>query len=129
MKLFWELEGRSILSSAKETSGPVNKIDKSWLQTVFDGVGDVVAETVKAAAECGSFGLQLMPNAFEVSPYRICSITFEGEADTCRLYLPIDIWRRSTPLVRLSRRTGTTNHHTSGIQCIARLHSIREPAS
>ncbi|KAJ9094402.1 hypothetical protein QFC21_005941 [Naganishia friedmannii] len=66
VKLFWELEGQSILSSAKETSGPVGKIDNPWLQTVFNGVGDVVAETVKAAAECGSFGLQLMPNAFEI---------------------------------------------------------------
>lgn len=66
VKLFWELEGQSILSSGKETPGSVGKIDKPWLQTVFNGVGDVVAETVKAAAECGSFGLQLMPNAFEV---------------------------------------------------------------
>lgn len=37
------------------------------MDKTFAKVGDVVAETVKAGAECGSFGLQFMPNAFEVS--------------------------------------------------------------
>lgn len=64
VKLFWELEGQTILSS--DNSREPMKIDKRWLETVFEGAGNVIAETVKAAAECGSFGLQLMPNAFEV---------------------------------------------------------------
>jgi hypothetical protein len=64
VKLFRELEGQTILSS--DNSREPTKIDKQWLETVFEGAGNVIAETVKAAAECGSFGLQLMPNAFEV---------------------------------------------------------------
>lgn len=43
------------------------KVDRSWLDATFAKVGEVVAESVKAGAECGSFGLQLVPNAFEVS--------------------------------------------------------------
>ena len=44
------------------------KIDRRWLDQTFAKVGEVVAESVKAGAECGSFGLQLVPNAFEVCP-------------------------------------------------------------
>jgi hypothetical protein len=43
------------------------KVDRLWLDATFAKVGEVVAESVKAGAECGSFGLQLVPNAFEVS--------------------------------------------------------------
>jgi tubulin--tyrosine ligase len=68
VKLFWELQGQTILSSSKEGSKTHQKIDNAWLDSVFDSTGEVIAETVKAAAECGSFGLQLMPNAFEVCP-------------------------------------------------------------
>lgn len=46
------------------------EVTKEWLDKTFAKVGDVVAETVKAGAECGSFGLQFMPNAFEVSTPR-----------------------------------------------------------
>lgn len=42
------------------------KINKAWLDKVFEKVGVVLDESVKAGVECGSFGLQLMPNAFEV---------------------------------------------------------------
>ena len=42
------------------------KVDRRWLDETFAKVGEVVAESVKAGAECGSFGLQLVPNAFEV---------------------------------------------------------------
>lgn len=66
MKLFWELEGQSIISSTHDGSETPARIDRQWLDSVFEGAGNVIAETVKAAAECGSFGLQLMPNAFEV---------------------------------------------------------------
>lgn len=73
VKLFWELEGQNILTS--EDSATRHIIDRPWLDTVFARSGEVIAETVKAAAECGSFGLQLMPNAFEVcscKAYRKC---------------------------------------------------------
>lgn len=43
------------------------EISKEWLEETFDKVGEVINESVRAGVECGSFGLQLMPNAFEVS--------------------------------------------------------------
>lgn len=46
------------------------RISKEWLEEVFGRVGEVVNEAVRAGVECGSFGLQLMPNAFEVSAVR-----------------------------------------------------------
>ncbi|WWD20428.1 hypothetical protein CI109_104904 [Kwoniella shandongensis] len=67
VKLFWELEGLSGL--AESSSGKYEErgvVTKQWLEEVFGKVGDVVAESIKAGAECGSFGLQLMPNAFEI---------------------------------------------------------------
>lgn len=42
------------------------EVTEEWLETTFDIVGKVIAETVTAAVNCGSFGLQLLPNAFEV---------------------------------------------------------------
>jgi tubulin--tyrosine ligase len=42
-------------------------VGKEWLDETFKTVGEVVNESVRAGVECGSFGLQLMPNAFEVS--------------------------------------------------------------
>ncbi|OXG19421.1 cytoplasmic protein [Cryptococcus neoformans Tu401-1] len=73
VKLFWELEGISALdcSSSPSSDGKYSyisrgKITEEWLDKTFAKVGDVVAETVKAGAECGSFGLQFMPNAFEI---------------------------------------------------------------
>ena len=69
MKLFWELEGLDALSDTplgEYTSR--GKIDRTWLNQTFAKVGEVVAESVRAGAECGSFGLQLVPNAFEVRP-------------------------------------------------------------
>ncbi|AAW46627.1 cytoplasm protein, putative [Cryptococcus deneoformans JEC21] len=73
VKLFWELEGISALncSSSPSSDGkysyiPRGEVTKEWLDKTFAKVGDVVAETVKAGAECGSFGLQFMPNAFEI---------------------------------------------------------------
>lgn len=44
-------------------------VGKEWLDGTFKKVGEVVSESVKAGVECGSFGLQLMPNAFEVSHF------------------------------------------------------------
>lgn len=55
------------LASTGSKYEPRGKITREWLDATFAQVGQVVAETIKAGAECGSFGLQLMPNAFEVS--------------------------------------------------------------
>jgi tubulin--tyrosine ligase len=68
VKLFWELEGLDALADTREGYESRGKVDCAWLDTTFAKVGEVVAESVKAGAECGSFGLQLVPNAFEVSP-------------------------------------------------------------
>lgn len=67
MKLFWELDGLDALSDTRDGEYVSRgKITREWLDTTFAKVGEVVAESVKAGAECGSFGLQLVPNAFEV---------------------------------------------------------------
>ena len=67
IKLFWELEGLTALapkaSYEYESRGAVTP---QWTRRTFERVGDVIAESVKAGVECGSFGLQLIPNAFEV---------------------------------------------------------------
>lgn len=77
VKLFWELEGMDTLhlpstphvegDEAEPKVRKTGKVDKPWLDEVFRRVGVVLDESVKAGVECGSFGLQLMPNAFEVS--------------------------------------------------------------
>ncbi|ODO11319.1 hypothetical protein I350_00095 [Cryptococcus amylolentus CBS 6273] len=73
VKLFWELEGLTALSSSTSPSPSGSyaydshgSVTKEWLESTFAKVGEVVSETVKAGAECGSFGLQFMPNAFEI---------------------------------------------------------------
>ncbi|WVR07943.1 hypothetical protein IAU60_004986 [Kwoniella sp. DSM 27419] len=67
VKLFWELEGLSALSLGADKSYEENgQVSKEWLDGVFAKSGEVIAEAVKAGAECGSFGLQFMPNAFEI---------------------------------------------------------------
>lgn len=67
IKLFWELEGLNAFQCTS-TGGTedMGKVDKEWLEQTFAKVGEVVADSVRAGAECGSFGLQLVPNAFEV---------------------------------------------------------------
>lgn len=72
VKLFWELEGLDTMSHSHSEDGSAayasaGVVSKAWLDRTFEKVGEVVAESIKAGVECGSFGLQLMPNAFEVS--------------------------------------------------------------
>ena len=55
------------MSDSKDDTSSMGVVSKEWLDTTFATVGEVIAESVKAGVECGSFGLQLMPNAFEVS--------------------------------------------------------------
>lgn len=62
--MFWELEGQDALSVSGSSLG---KVERPWLENTFERIGEVISEAVKAGVECGSFGLQLMPNAFEVS--------------------------------------------------------------
>ena len=69
IKLFWELEGLNALSSSGKDYQSQGVITRSWLDETFEKCGIVIAESIKAGVECGSFGLQLMPNAFEVSVY------------------------------------------------------------
>lgn len=72
VKLFWDLNKTpTALSTSADL--PDNeyriegKITQEWLEEVFEGAGEVIVECVRAAVECGGFGLQLLPNAFEVS--------------------------------------------------------------
>lgn len=68
VRLFWDLEGLTALAATPNGRyAPRGKVTAEWLEATFAKVGAVIAESVKAGAECGSFGLQLMPNAFEVS--------------------------------------------------------------
>lgn len=64
VSLFWDLAGQTAL--AQDDPVAQGTITSEWLEQTFDQVGKVVAETVTAAVQCGSFGLQLLPNAFEV---------------------------------------------------------------
>lgn len=66
VRLFWDLEGEDALAYQRGGYAPRGKITSAWLDGVFARAGDVCAEAVRAGAECGSFGLQLMPNAFEI---------------------------------------------------------------
>lgn len=65
VKLFWELEGKTIL---RDDGAEASVVTRAWLEEAFERVGKVVAETIQGAVECGSFGLQLLENAFEASP-------------------------------------------------------------
>lgn len=73
VKLFWEIEGMNLLSmgtsSSRQGFESKGKITKEWLEGTFEKVGKVIAETVQGAVECGSFGMQLLENAFEVRLY------------------------------------------------------------
>lgn len=66
MRLFWDLEGEDALCYSAGAYASRGKVNRAWLDSTFAHVGDVCAEAVRAGAECGSFGLQLMPNAFEI---------------------------------------------------------------
>lgn len=81
VKLFWELEGLTAISStATGVIEEMGKVDREWLDRTFAAVGEVVAESVQAGAECGSFGLQLVPNAFEVLFHECPSMTHHIDA-------------------------------------------------
>jgi tubulin--tyrosine ligase len=81
VKLFWELERLDALLLPAHWGGRYEsgvKVGKEWLEGTFERVGEVVAESLKAGVECGSCGLQLVPNAFEVrqieTPWRSAQI-------------------------------------------------------
>lgn len=66
--LLWELEGR------QTTTGQT--LTKDVLERIWEDCGRVGGEAIKAAVECGSVGLQLLPNCFEVrfskkSPFQV----------------------------------------------------------
>lgn len=98
------------------------RIDKQWLETVFKGTGDVIAETVKAAAECGSFGLQLMPNAFEVRLDRNMEQRQERlMSRSCRQIFGVDLLlsfdgpdSQSTPIISLLEFNASPDFTQSG---------------
>jgi len=68
--LLWELEGR-------EVAGGV--LTKEVLERVWKDVGEVGAEAIKAAVECGSVHMQTLPNCFEVG---LQPFLFRNDAST-----------------------------------------------
>ncbi|KIR36635.1 cytoplasmic protein [Cryptococcus deuterogattii MMRL2647] len=112
VKLFWELEGLSALNCSSSPSSDGNysylhqgEVTKEWLDKTFAKVGDVVAETVKAGAECGSFGLQFMPNAFEI--FGVDLILSFPQSTSKSTSLPI-------PTVTLLEFNASPDFHQSG---------------
>ena len=128
VKLFWELEGLEAyhLADTNMLDG-VGNVDKAWLDQTFAKIGDVIAESVKAGAECGSFGLQLVPNAFEVNPLPWL-VSFAHAMQTYSK----DIWGRSFALfpwqsctyLSIIEDSTVPISDIAGVQCIARLSSI-----
>lgn len=57
--LLWELEGRGVQGGGVLT--------KEVLERAWQECGAVGAEAVRAAVECGSVHMQVLPNCFEVS--------------------------------------------------------------
>lgn len=56
--LLWELEGRQTTTGLELTR---DVLDRLW-----NNCGEVAGAAITAAVECGSVGLQLLPNCFEV---------------------------------------------------------------
>jgi tubulin--tyrosine ligase len=56
--LLWELEGRETMSGETLT--------RDVLEGIWADCGTVAGAAITAAVECGSVGLQLLPNCFEV---------------------------------------------------------------
>ncbi|CAK9785935.1 hypothetical protein CC85DRAFT_309024 [Cutaneotrichosporon oleaginosum] len=63
---FWAMGGATALAHTPTGYVATGTIDDAWLEATFAKTGAVIAEAVRAAAECGSFNLQLMENAFEL---------------------------------------------------------------
>lgn len=63
---FWSMGGARPLAYTWDGYEGKGLVDTAWLEATFAKSGAVIAEAVRAAAECGSFNLQLMENAFEL---------------------------------------------------------------
>ncbi|OCF62092.1 cytoplasmic protein [Kwoniella mangroviensis CBS 10435] len=109
VKLFWELEGLDAMSSVKDGKYEFKgSVTKEWLEAVFNKSGGVVGEAVKAGAECGSFGLQFMPNAFEIFGVDLI-LSFPPTNPSSSSELPI-------PKVTLLEFNASADFHQSGIR-------------
>ncbi|GMK58321.1 hypothetical protein CspeluHIS016_0503530 [Cutaneotrichosporon spelunceum] len=87
VRLFWDLEGRTALARSSSGYDAIGVVDTPWLEATFAKAGSVVAEAVKAGAECGSFNLQLMENAFEIFGVDLL-LSYPDAADTTSLAVP-----------------------------------------
>ncbi|WVQ95917.1 hypothetical protein IAU59_003016 [Kwoniella sp. CBS 9459] len=109
VKLFWELEGLSAFSSgSKGEYEPKGTVTREWLDGTFAKCGEVVAEAVKAGAECGSFGLQFMPNAFEIFGVDLI-LSFPEKTSTSHSSTDLPI-----PTVALLEFNASPDFHQSG---------------
>ena len=123
IKLFWELEGLNALSASDSGYTSNGVVDRQWLDQTFDKAGKVIAESVKAGVECGSFGLQLMPNAFEVSSGNyltcVCAETKIFGVDLLLSFPPGtggETDRLPIPRVTLLEYNASPDFHQSGIR-------------
>nr|XP_019043683.1 cytoplasmic protein [Kwoniella bestiolae CBS 10118]OCF22613.1 cytoplasmic protein [Kwoniella bestiolae CBS 10118] len=108
VKLFWELEGLDALSSTKDGKYQTRgKVTNQWLEAVFAKSGEVISEAIKAGAECGSFGLQFMPNAFEIFGVDLI-LSFPPASST-----PDDV---PVPKVTLLEFNASPDFHQSGLR-------------
>ncbi|ORY34628.1 tubulin-tyrosine ligase family-domain-containing protein [Naematelia encephala] len=107
VKTFWELEGLEALKNVGENNEVVGKIDKAWLERTFAKVGEVVAESVRAGAECGSFGLQFLPNAFEIFGVDLLLSFPESTSTSVSSRVP-------EPIVTLLEWNASPDFHQSG---------------
>lgn len=72
------MAGQTALASTRARYVAAGTVDTPWLKHTFAKAGAVIAEAVRAAAECGSFNFQLLENAFEVGCSRSCSLQLFG---------------------------------------------------
>jgi hypothetical protein len=115
-----------IRSSQKSDSLKLGTITEEWLESTFETVGKVVAETVTAAVNCGSFGLQLLPNAFEVSVLHLSLIGKEICGFLISILVSTDLRCRSVTVIptrqRIERDGPTrSDRHAPRVQRFARL--------
>ncbi|ORX37578.1 tubulin-tyrosine ligase family-domain-containing protein [Kockovaella imperatae] len=115
IKLYWDLDGMSALNRTNGDYGNMGKVDKQWLEDTFERVGEVISESVKAGAECGSFNLQFMPNAFEIFGVDLL-LSFPPSWKTTQ---PDD--RLPTPSITLLEFNASPDFHQSGMNLRPRL--------
>ncbi|GMK54806.1 hypothetical protein CspeluHIS016_0113920 [Cutaneotrichosporon spelunceum] len=80
-----DMAGATALAHSPEGYVSVGPVDAAWIDATFAKAGAVIAEAVRAGAECGSFNLQLMENAFELFGVDLLLSYPQGPSDVVRV--------------------------------------------